>query len=686
MPLIKKGVANKGGTKNFVTPREDDKTRDVSQSPSAQSAEVLAQAENPSSQPQKEAPVAENTESLAAGEIQALATGTRLQKRYLIEGILGIGGMSVVYRARDMRFKDVVRQCAVKEMYQRSVDSQTRVLSLKHFEREASLLATLNHPAIPKVYDFFEEENRLYLVQELVPGNDLETLLEDRGKPFDEIQIAKWAIQICDVLSYLHSHKPEPIVFRDMKPSNVLLTPEDRIVLIDFGIARLIDPTERKGTMIGTEGYAPPEQYRGQADPQGDVYALGATLHHLMTNNDPRQETPFTFHERPIRKLNTAISQEMESVISCALEYDVAARWSSIAEFKKELLNIPHIGSAMPVNILGAAQPVATFTDTRGSSTEMIWSFTCEEEVRSSPYVHNDTLFVGCYDNNLYAIDAKTGKFEWKHATEGGISSSPSVWQDLVMIGSEDGGVYGVDIRNGSRRWVFRTDKPVRSSPRVQERVVFFGSDDQHFYALDGLRGVLIWKYRAYMPFRSSACIGKNLVYVGCDDGHIYCLEIRSSTMKWKQRTQQPIVSSPTLSEGLLFVGSMDGHLYALDNTSGMIAWKFRSGHAIFSTPLVVEGRVFVGSADGNMYALERKNGRQLWKYETQNQVTSSPYFANGHIYFGGVDEHIYCLDAETGSLIWKFAAEGPVVSSPMVVNDVVYIGSMDNRVYALRA
>ncbi|NJN65491.1 MAG: PQQ-binding-like beta-propeller repeat protein [Chloroflexaceae bacterium] len=626
----------------------------------------------------------------ATHEVQALAEGSVLQNRYVVEGILGIGGMSVVYRGRDLRFKDVVRSCAIKEMYQRAPDSQTRMLKLRHFEREAGLLATLSHPAIPKVYDFFEEHGRVYLVQEMIPGKDLETILENEGRPIDEIRVANWAIQICDVLSYLHSHQPEPIVFRDMKPSNILLMPGERVVLIDFGIARILDPTQRKGTMIGTEGYAPPEQYRGVAEPQGDLYALGASLHHLLTGSDPRLETPFTFHNRPLRKYNPAVSPEMEAIINRTLEYDLNARWSSAQELKAALLEIPGMRGVIHSNPLagvgGPATGVGILLHSGESQTELVWSFSCEEEVRSSPCVSGGSVYIGCYDNNLYALDAASGKFRWKYATEGGISSSPSVWQDLVITGSEDGAVYGVDMRNGSRRWVFRTEKAVRSSPIIQERVVFIGSDDLHFYALDGLRGVLIWKYRAWMPFRSSAGIGKEVIFVGCDDSHVYCLEIRSSTMKWKQRTQHPVISTPCYAEGLVFVGSTDGHLYAMESKGGIPVWKFRTGHKIYSSPIVVGKNVLVGSADGNLYAVDRKTGRQSWKYETDGQVTSSPRHAGGRVYFGSVDRFVYCLDVTSGKLLWKYQTEGPVVSSASISQGIVYIGSMDNHVYALKA
>ncbi len=122
------------------------------------------------------------------------------------------------------------------------------------------------------------------------------------------------------MLSYLHNHTPEPIIFRDMKPSNVMINHHDHVILIDFGIAKPFQGGQR-GTMIGTEGYSPPEQYRGEASHLADIYSLGATMHHLLTNKDPRLEAPFSFSERMIRTINPAVSDELEKVIYKTLQY-----------------------------------------------------------------------------------------------------------------------------------------------------------------------------------------------------------------------------------------------------------------------------------------------------------------------------------------------------------------------------
>lgn len=605
-----------------------------------------------------------------------LPKGTVLQGRYEIIRTVGIGGMGAVYQARDKRFTKVARLCAVKEMINSAPDPHLRELSIKNFEREANILATLSHPAIPKIFDCFSEGNRSYLVLEFIEGQDLESLLKRTASFLPEEQVISWAIQICDVLSYIHSHKPNPIIFRDLKPSNIMLNNQDRIVLIDFGIAKVFE-TRQKGTMIGTEGYSPPEQYKGIAEPRGDLYALGATMHHLSTKRDPRLEPPFTFHECPPRSLNPEVSERLEAVVTKALQYEIEDRYSSAEEMKLALQTVL-IARGDSLVTPGTAAFIS------GQGVLPIWEFACEDEVRSSPTVAEGIVYVGAYDNNLYALDAKKGQFIWKYATEGGIASSPFVWRDMVFVGSEDRLLYAINARTGGIAWTCPTGERIRSSPRVEYNQAFFGSDDGHLYAVSAQSGRVTWKFQALGPIRSSPVISDDVVYFGSDDGHVYALDIQNGNMKWKYRTNRRVISSPALDEGLLFVGSMDWNVYALDAERGWAVWRYRTNNAVVSSPAISEGYVYIGSVDGNLYALETQSNRLIWKFSVEGQITSSPAVAEGAVYFGSVDEHVYSVDVKTGKLRWRFKTGGPVPSSPFVADGIVYIGSTDNKVYAL--
>lgn len=683
-----------------------------------------------------------------------LPKGAILQKRYEIKKVLGVGGMGAVYLAQDLRFTGVTRMCAVKEMISTTPDPHVRRLAVQTFEREANLLVQLNHPGIPEIYDFFTEGVRSYLVMEYVEGENLEHILDETEGMLKEDLVFDWAIQVCDVLEYLHSQNP-PIVFRDVKPSNIMLRKHDRkIALIDFGIAKAFE-SGQKGTMIGTEGYSPPEQYKGIADPRGDIYALGATLHHLLTKRDPRLEPPFSFHEEPVRLLNPALSEETSAVIMKALEYEPEKRYSSARVFKEALLatldkNRPSTSAAssaatqvLPDSSPGAAPagqtptqpyPAPAYSPQQYSSPyppqqypypppypqqpypgpyppppypqqlpvppgaldeiepELddsilpIWKFKCEDEIRGkAPSADDTNLYVGVYDNNVYALDLKSGEFQWKYPTEGGIAVKPTLYKDRLIFGSEDRVVYAISTR-GRLIWTCPTEGRVRSSAVVEFDHAFFGSDDHRLYAVNAQTGRVIWRYETLGPVRSSPTLGDEMVYVGSEDGHLHAVDLSSGASRWKFRANRNITSSPTLYQEMIIVGSSDWNIYGLEAKTGYAVWRLRTNGAVISSPVVVEGTVYVGSSDRHLYAIDAKSGRMHWKFNAEAQIVSTPAVTDEAIYIGTGAGEVISLNRRDKKVRWKFKTEGPVTSSALVHNGIVYIGSTDHYVYALPA
>ncbi|MCJ7825216.1 MAG: serine/threonine-protein kinase [Anaerolineales bacterium] len=624
------------------------------------------------------------THRLSFSRVETLSPRSILQDRYEIIRLVGIGGMGAVYQARDLRFEDVVKVCAVKEMINATSDARLRQIGVDSFSREANILAALSYPGIPKIFDFFSEGQRNYLVLEFIDGRALENIIATTSSFVEETQAVDWAIQICDVLVYLHSHQPNSIVFRDLKPSNIMIDNRDRVMLVDFGIAKVFQSGE-KGTMIGTEGYSPPEQYRGSSGPGGDIYALGATLHHLLTKSDPRSEPPFTFQERLPRVTNPQVSEGMEAIIMKALEYEPENRFASASEMKRSLLALIASQASLSNDMGGG---VATATVQLGGSLLQdvlpIWEFVCEDEVRSSPRVENNALYAGAYDNNLYALNALTGELIWKYPTEAGICSSPAIWQGQVYIGSEDNIFYCVRADNGRIVWSHPTNDRVRSSPRVALDHVFFGSDDGSFYGLNAGNGREVWKIQAPGSIRSTAYAYEDMVFFSCSDGNIYALDIQNGRTRWRFSTTRQIVSSPTVIDNLLIVGSHDWNVYAIDAQSGFNVWRRRTNEAVAASPTIFQTRIYVGSVDKNMYCLDGRTGRVIWKYAAEEQITSSAAVTEEAVYFGCIDHHLYKLERKTGELTWRFRTGGPIPSSPVVTDEMVYVGSTDNRIYAL--
>ena len=610
-------------------------------------------------------------------QLGQLEPGVTLQERYLVLALHGAGGMSSVYRARDLHFPNVTKTVAVKEMINMATDPAMHEMIVRNFEREADLLATLSHPAIPRIYDYFTHDSSSYLVMEFIEGKDLEAVLRESDEPLAEDQVVKWSIELCDVLDYLHAHKPQPIIFRDVKPSNIMIDDHSSIRLIDFGIARNFQPGQ-KGTMIGTDGYAPPEQYRGEASPAGDIYALGATIHHLLTQRDPRAEPPFSFAERPIRDINDKVSPELESTINASLSYDPADRFPTAEAMKASLMAV-----AKETGILVSPRTTATAGLPRNEVQE-VWSFECEDEVRGSPLVVDGVVYVGCYDNNLYALDAETGEFIWKFATEGGIASKPASDDELIYVSSEDTRMYALSAEKGTLAWTYYAGGPIRSSPVVSEGHIFVGADDARLHVVNMFNGTPAWKQEVAGPIRSTPLIVDERVYFGCESSDFYCYDFRGD-LKWRfGKAKRGITSSPILVDGMLHFGCMDWSLYAVEAEAGWQIWKFRMGRPTISTPAFAEGRLYTGCADGRVYAIDSKGGREIWHFQTEHQVTGSPTIFEDSIFCGSVDGSMYCLDMRSGRKRWQFQTGGPITGTPTVSDNRIYFGSNDHRVYAL--
>jgi serine/threonine protein kinase len=274
-----------------------------------------------------------------------------LQDRWEILEHLGQGGMGTVYKARDRRLAN--RLCVVKKLRVDLFRQEEREQALEFFDREASMLSTLKHPNIVRIYDRFRENENYYLVMEYVEGENLEQMLVARGEPFSEEQVTEWAVTICEVLHYLHSRRP-PVIYRDLKPSNIMLDAVDGIKLVDFGIAR---PYREDGenTHVVSGGYSPPEQYWGGADTRSDIYALGATMYFLLTGSEP-----IALKTSSPKKINPKLSAKIDSIVQKATSQYVELRYQYACAMREELeAPVKAPGRRISSNFLSAVWVIA---------------------------------------------------------------------------------------------------------------------------------------------------------------------------------------------------------------------------------------------------------------------------------------------------------------------------------------
>lgn len=298
-----------------------------------------------------------------------LSPGAIIGTCYKVNRLLGQGGMSNIYICEEQTPSGSPsgQVWAVKEFTATYADPREQQAALANFQREAYLLGQLSHPNLPKIRDYFQFQGKYYLAMEYLQGSDLGKILEREGS-LPELKVANLGLQMTTVLYYLHCQKPTPIIFRDVKPSNIILC-GDKIKLIDFGIARLFTPGKRGDTMrIGSPGYAPPEQYAGQTDLRSDIYALGMTLHQCLTGQDPTL-SPNPFVVVPVLSLKPQASPELAAIIQKAIELVPEKRYQSMLEMKEDLRRFLKVGrSSSPLSIATSVTP-SSATSSQSSTT-----------------------------------------------------------------------------------------------------------------------------------------------------------------------------------------------------------------------------------------------------------------------------------------------------------------------------
>jgi serine/threonine protein kinase len=307
-----------------------------------------------------------HTQSKVDAMTQPLAIGTVLNSQYRIVRLVGGGGMAWVYQVEELPPANR-NLWALKELRPQTQDRAERATARKLFQQEARLLRDLDHVNIPKIAGFFEENGRACLVMEFIWGESLEKRLEAANAPLLETDVLRWAIQLSEALDYLHAQQP-PVIFRDMKPSNVMVTNTGLVKLIDFGIARTYKVGKKRDTVaMGSENYAAPEQWgKGQTDGRSDVYALGATMYHLLANMAP---TPAFLPSEPLplHNYNGALSRATVALIEKAMERDRSKRFQSAMEMRQALIDAlpgPYAAPAAP-HAPAAVQPKSAATAQR---------------------------------------------------------------------------------------------------------------------------------------------------------------------------------------------------------------------------------------------------------------------------------------------------------------------------------
>jgi tRNA A-37 threonylcarbamoyl transferase component Bud32 len=607
-----------------------------------------------------------------------LQSGTTLSQRYLIQEVIGVGGMGSVYRARDLHFPNVVKLVAVKEMINLAPDPLVRQTIVQNFEREANLLATLNHPSIPRIYDYFSQDDRSYLVLEFIHGKDLEAIISDSDGFLPEAQTLTWGIELCDVLAYLHAHKPDPIIFRDMKPSNVMVNHNGDIILVDFGIAKTFqtgiqgDHDRHRGILpartVSRRGHPVGGHLRPRRHPAPRVDAprpapRAALL--IWRTSDPKNES---------RRLVT----ELEAVIGTALQYNVEDRFPSAGDMKEALLAAGRK--------TGALSQMPTVSLQGNVAVKPLWTFACEDEIRGTLHP-----FTRARSTSAVTITTSTPSTPPTENSSGNTPPTaawcrgPPIYEGNVYFGSEDNRLHVVGARSGKVAWTYFTEGPIRSSPRIAEGHVFFGSDDHYLHAVNMNTGRAAWKFETTSPVRSTPFVANELVYAGNESGDFYAIDFRG-TLKWRFQAKRAITSSPCCWRGRPST-SARWTAPSTRSTPATVGQCGASASARDPSSLPRSQRMSSSLARQTVTSTRsiRKRTRALaLPHRPSGQRVARHLQRLGLLRFCRWDHLLSRISHRR--LRWKFATKGAITGAPIVYDDIVYVGSTDHNIYALLA
>ncbi len=335
----------------------------------------------------------------------------------------------------------------------------------------------------------------------------------------------------------------------------------------------------------------------------------------------------------------------------------------------------------------GNAEQTGVATAALPDKLELLWKFATQDSIEGAPAIADSVVYIGSYDEHLYALDLLSGKEKWKYKA-GPLKASPAVRQGMVYVGNADGIFHCVDAAKGEKRWTFETNGEITSGANFAGDRILFGSHDETLYCLT-TDGKLKWKFQTQGPvYGSLASAGGKTFVAGCDS-KLHVLDVATGKEDRAVDLGGQSGATAAVVGDHLYVGTMSNQFEAIDWKKGAIDWTFQAEERpqpFYSSAAVTDRLVLTGSRDRCLHALERKSGKEIWSFATEGKVDGSPVVAGKRVYAPSLDGNLYVLDLDSGKQIDKIALDGAIQGSPAVVEGRLLIGTSKGTLYCFGA
>lgn len=608
-----------------------------------------------------------------------LPSGTVLRAgRYTIQRHLAQGGMGSIYLAHDAA---TAQSCVIKEMLPKT-DPAERAEAEQAFAQEAATLAELNHAHIVTVWDYFSEHGNHYLTEEFIGGGDLAAVIR-RPEALGEARLLDIAIQIADAFHYIHTYHhvapagsscTGPIIYRDMKPANVMVRGDGRIVVADFGIVRLFKPGKKRDTInLGTQGYAAPEMISNvQSDERSDIYTLGATLHELLTKRDPANNVN---HFLPLRQFRPDISPELERIVMRMLDDVPAQRYQTAAELLNDLRTLyerwraakcsqPNCGHHNPVS--------AARCERCGLPLKAV---TGQEALP-----HGGEARLGQYPSS--------GSSPWNVAWQMGLRSKtrglPGLHRAQVAVATEDGHLAVLDVRSGRGLHRLSLPSPSRSTPVTTSWGVVVGHR-QGAVLCEPVSGQVEPLPLPPAEVFATPVSDREDLFIGNYDGQVFGVDLKTRQVRWSTQVGDCILGALALDSRDLAVTTKSGQVSVIDRRTGAIRWTHRTGKSLYGHALLADDAVIGLDTSGRLTLLDRLRGSVMLQFSVGGDCYNSPAFAHNRLYTCDVRGTVRCHGTSTdGQPEWQRPLGEDALASPVVSGQLLIQVTRQGRIYVL--